>query len=80
MQSRPNRSSIKRSIRSKTAPAPLADGAISLKPEFNGGQPMTLDFELDPAQADKPMLELDLGADDDASPDGDKRDPDKRLS
>jgi pilus assembly protein FimV len=63
-----------------TEPAPLADGAISLKPEFNGGQAMTLDFELDPAQGDKPMLELDLGSDNTASPDGDKRDPGKGLN
>ncbi len=61
-----------------TEPAPLVDGAISLRPEFNGGQAMTLDFDLDPSQltqADKPMLELDLGTDGDtdAPPDGDKR-------
>jgi pilus assembly protein FimV len=66
-----------------TEPAPLVDGAISLRPEFNGGQPMTLDFDLDPAKladSDKPMLELDLGADDEAPPDGDKPGPGKRLS
>jgi pilus assembly protein FimV len=40
---------------------PLADGAINLRPEFNGGQPMKLDFELEEG---KPMLELDLGVDD----------------
>jgi len=65
-----------------TEPAPLADGSISLRPEFNSGQAMTLDFDLDPAKladADKPMLELDLGGDDDASPEGDKPDPGKRL-
>ncbi len=61
-----------------TEPAPLVDGSISLRPEFNAGQAMTLDFDLDPTkltETDKPMLELDLGADDDAdaSPDGDKR-------
>jgi pilus assembly protein FimV len=66
-----------------TEPAPLVDGSISLRPEFNGGQPMTLDFDLDPAkltESDKPMLELDLGADDDAPPEGGKPDPGKRLS
>ena len=66
-----------------TEPAPLVDGAISLRPEFNSGQAMTLDFELDPAQVaqgDQPMLELDLGADDDAPPEGGKLDPGKRLS
>jgi pilus assembly protein FimV len=66
-----------------TEPAPLVDGSISLRPEFNGGQPMTLDFDLDPAklaESDKPMLELDLGADDDAPPEGDKPGPGKRLS
>ncbi len=66
-----------------TEPAPLGDGAISLRPEFNGGQAMTLDFELDAAQlaqGDKPMLELDLGGDDDAPPKGDKPDPGKRLT
>jgi hypothetical protein len=49
-----------------TAPVPLADGSISLRPEFNGGQAMTLDLELGSehtAQSDKPMLELDLGPD-----------------
>ncbi len=40
--------------------APLVDGAISLKPEFNGGQQVTL--ELQPqAPADKPSLDFDLG-------------------
>ena len=39
---------------------------------------MTLDFDLDPAPDDKPMLELDLGADEDAPPDGDQPDPGKR--
>ena len=63
-----------------TAPAPLVDGSISLRPEFNGGQAMTLDFELDPAQAGKPMLELDLGADGDAPPEGDKPGPGKRST
>jgi pilus assembly protein FimV len=63
-----------------TEPAPLVDGAISLRPEFNGGQAVTLDLDLAGgrmAQGHKPMLELDLG-DDDAPPDGDK--PGKRLS
>ncbi len=66
-----------------TEPAPLVDGSISLRPEFNGGQPMTLDFDLDPAklaESDKPMLELDLGSDDDAPPESGKPDPGKRLS
>jgi pilus assembly protein FimV len=66
-----------------TEPAPLVDSAISLRPEFNGGQAMTLDFDLDPAklaESDKPMLELDLGSDDDAPPDGGKSDPGRRLS
>ena len=66
-----------------TEPAPLVDGAINLLPEFNGGQAMTLDFDLDPAklaESDKPMLELDLGSDDDAPPAGDKPDPGKRLT
>jgi hypothetical protein len=48
-----------------TAPVPLAgDGAISLKPEFNAGQPVRLDLDLAGGrvpQEDKPMLELDLG-------------------
>jgi pilus assembly protein FimV len=56
---------------------PLADGTISLRPEFNGGQAMTLDFDLD---ADKPMVELDLGSDDDTPLQGGKPDPGKRLS
>jgi hypothetical protein len=43
--------------------APLVDGAISLKPEFNGGQPVTLDLDR-PASADKPSLDFDLGDDD----------------
>jgi hypothetical protein len=46
--------------------APLVDGAISLGPEFDGAQGMSLDLELDntqTAQGDKPMLELDLGPD-----------------
>jgi pilus assembly protein FimV len=55
-----------------TAPVPLADGSISLRPEFNAGQAVTLDLDLGgsraAAQGDKPMLELDLGPDD-----GDKR-------
>ncbi len=55
---------------------PLADGTISLRPEFNGGQAMTLDFDRDTG---KPMVELDLGSDDDAPPQGDKPDPGKRL-
>lgn len=63
-----------------TEPAPLVDGSISLRPEFNGGQPMTLDFDLDHAPGGKPLLELDLGGDDDAPPDGDKPGPGKRLS
>ena len=59
--------------------APLAEGSISLRPEFNHGQAVTLDLDLGnarPPQEDKPMLELDLGPDDkpgdDAKPD-DKR-------
>ncbi len=63
-----------------TEPVPLVDGSISLRPEFNGGQPMRLDFDLDSAPDDKPMLELDLGSDDDAPPERDKPDPGKRLS
>ena len=50
---------------------PLADGSINLRPEFNGGQPLTLDFELagtTKPTTDKPSLEFDLG--DDAPPDG----------
>jgi pilus assembly protein FimV len=43
--------------------APLMEGAISLKPEFNGGQPVTLDLER-PATLDKPSLDFDLGDDD----------------
>jgi pilus assembly protein FimV len=49
-----------------TAPMPLAEGSISLRPEFNSGQSVTLDLDLGgerSAQADKPMLELDLSAD-----------------
>jgi pilus assembly protein FimV len=57
--------------------APLVDGSISLRPEFNGGQPMTLDFEL---EGGKPMLELDLGADDDAPAGSGKPDPGKRVN
>jgi pilus assembly protein FimV len=53
---------------------PLVDGSISLRPEFNGGQPMTLDFELD---GGKPMLELDLGADDTVPPQSSKPGPGK---
>jgi hypothetical protein len=45
--------------------APLADGAISLKPEFSGGQSVTLDLQR-PAASDKPSLDFDLG-------EGDKR-------
>jgi hypothetical protein len=63
-----------------TEPLPLVDGAISLRPEFNGGQAVTLDLDLAGgrmAQGHKPMLELDLG-DDATPPDGDK--PGKRLS
>jgi hypothetical protein len=60
--------------------APLAEGSISLRPEFNHGQAVTLDLDLGnvpaPQEEDKPMLELDLGPDDqpgdDAKPD-DKR-------
>ena len=63
-----------------TEPAPLLDGAISLRPEFNGGQAMTLDFDLDPAQGDEPLLELDLSGDEDVPPEGDKPDPGNRLS
>ena len=66
-----------------TEPAPLVDGAISLRPEFNNGQAMTLDFDLDPAQlaqGDNPMLELDLSGDEEVPPEGDKPDPGKRLS
>ncbi len=66
-----------------TEPAPLEGGAINLRPEFNGGQAMTLDFDLDPAklaERGKPMLELDLGSGDEAPPLGDKPDPGKRLS
>jgi hypothetical protein len=57
-----------------TEMAPLADGAISLKPEFNSGRPMTLDLDLGtsrPPQDDKPMLELDLGPDAGESPSAD---------
>jgi pilus assembly protein FimV len=43
--------------------APLMEGAISLKPEFNGGQSVTLDLER-PAMLDKPSLDFDLGDDD----------------
>jgi hypothetical protein len=43
--------------------APLVDGAISLKPEFNGGQSVTLDLDRPPS-ADKPSLDFDLGEDD----------------
>jgi hypothetical protein len=46
-----------------TAPVPLAaDGTISLRPEFSGGEAVTLDLDLAgrAAQEDKPMLELDL--------------------
>jgi pilus assembly protein FimV len=62
-----------------TEPVPLADGAISLRPEFSGGQAVTLDLDLAGSraeQADKPMLELDLG-DDDTPLGGGK--PGKRL-
>jgi hypothetical protein len=45
--------------------APLVDGAISLKPEFSGGQSVTLDLQR-PAASDKPSLDFDLG-------EGDKR-------
>jgi hypothetical protein len=58
-----------------TAPVPLADGAISLRPEFNHGEVLTLDLDLAsrPPQIDedKPLLELDLG------PDSDQADPAK---
>lgn len=58
-----------------TAPVPLADGAISLRPEFNHGEALTLDLDLAsrPPQVDedKPLLELDLG------PDSDQADPTK---
>ena len=63
-----------------TEPAPLVDGSINLRPEFNGGQAMTLDFDLDPVPGDQPLLELDLGADDDAPPEGGKPEPGTRLS
>jgi pilus assembly protein FimV len=52
-----------------TEPAPLEGGSISLRPEFNGGQAMTLDFDLN---GGKPMLELDLGSDGDMPPQGGK--------
>lgn len=63
-----------------TEPLPLVDGAISLRPEFSGGQAVMLDLDLAgsrAAQADKPMLELDLGDDDTPLGGGT---PGKRLS
>jgi hypothetical protein len=57
-----------------TAPLPLGEGEISLRPEFNSGQAVTLELELGPRplQEDKPALELDLGPDpDDTAGDSD---------
>ncbi len=64
-----------------TEPAPLVDGAISLRPEFNSGKPVTLDFDLladNTTETDKPMLELDLGPDEDMPSEDGKTDPGKR--
>ena len=59
---------------------PLADGAISLRPEFNHGETLTLDLDLASRppldDGDKPMLELDLGPD--SEPEGDPKLGDKR--
>jgi hypothetical protein len=48
------------------APPLLAEGEISLRPEFNSGQPLTLDLDLGgsrAATAGGPMVEFDLGTD-----------------
>jgi hypothetical protein len=61
-----------------TAPVPLAEGEISLRPEFNSGQALTLDLDLGgsrAAQGDKPALELDLGPDGEAAADDEDSPP-----
>jgi hypothetical protein len=61
-----------------SAPAPpLAEGEISLRPEFNSGQALTLDLDLGGAKSaasDGPIVELDLGPDDGTAEPGGGRD------